>query len=109
MQIRSELVEIEIIAREKPATIDSEQIKMLSLALSETIHAQNDSEKREILQNLIERIEVKREEKKIIGKIWYYFPGKKKLMSKVSTPLGAPTHRHKFYHPFIIPIQKKSG
>ena len=109
MQIRSELVEIEIIAREKPATIDSEQIKTLSLALSETIHAQNDSEKREILQNLIERIEVRREEKKIIGKIWYYFPGKKKLMSKVSTPLGAPTHRHKFYHPFIIPIQKKSG
>ena len=109
MQIRSELVEIEMIAREKPARIDSEQLKNINSALSEQILAENQTEKREILQNLVERIEVKREGKRIVGKIWYYYPGKKKLMYKVSTPLGAPTHRHKFCHPFIIPIRKKSG
>ena len=90
MQVRSELVEIEIIAREKPAQIDSEQISELSLALSETINSQNDSQKREILREIIERIEVLRDGKRIQGKIWYHYPGKKKLMSKVSTPLGAP-------------------
>ena len=90
MQVRSELVEIEIIAREKPAQIDSEQISELSLALSETILSQNESQKREILREIIERIEVSRDGKRIKGKIWYHYPGKKKLMSKVSTPLGAP-------------------
>jgi len=109
MQIRSELVEIEMIAREKPARIDSEQLKNINQALSQQILAENQTQKREILQNLVERIEVRREGKRIVGKIWYYYPGKKKLMSKVSTSLGAPLHRHNFCLPFIIPIQKKSG